>query len=145
MCILFILKCGIAVLLCAAAWQSRPPRPSCKQRAVGDMQDVTETGNPWNRWAKIPPLNLWESFQVSFICFNVSWELHPGLQLGLILSFKGVIKRAKRLCWGTQRRWTCSERFLKLLVQGTYMSGALCMAHVVWIFLDRTVMTLSWR
>lgn len=48
-CVLLIWKCYLAVLLGIAAWQSRPPRPGYKQKAVGDMQDVTDTSDPWNR------------------------------------------------------------------------------------------------
>lgn len=39
----------IAVLLCATARQSRPRRPGHKHSAVGDKQDGTDTGDPWNQ------------------------------------------------------------------------------------------------
>lgn len=40
----------IAVPLCATACQSRPRRPGHTDRAVGDKQDGTNAGDPWNRW-----------------------------------------------------------------------------------------------
>ncbi|TWW58673.1 DENN domain-containing protein 1C [Takifugu flavidus] len=44
--------------------KSRPPRPGYKQKAVGDMQDVTDTSDPWNRAASRPAMRPKDELQM---------------------------------------------------------------------------------